>query len=180
MFRNKIIAFILLIAIFVSGKAYCQEEIKNQQIRTIVGKITQIDIESGVIDVETGGVAKQAFSDAHLNADLIWEELIKNGYIDSDGTIQAQFYELDKFSSMLLPKKFNAKKKLIYKIFQKALIDNGVMVFYIAIDSDLLQGTHHIASVEIEKGDPVTIQYDNSSGDKNNIIRLVNNKSDDD
>ncbi len=177
MFRNKTITFILLTAVLVSGKAYCQEEIKDQPIRAIVGKVTKMDLDSGVVSVETGAITKQAFSDAHLNADLIWEELIKNGYVDPNGTIQTPFYALDKFSDMHLPKKFNAKKKLIYGIFQKVLKGNGTMMFYISNNSGLFQGTHYITSVEIEQGDPVTIQYDSSSGDKNNIIRLVNNKS---
>ena len=179
MSRNKLVTFILLTAVLVSGKAYCQEETKDQQIRTIVGKVTKIDLESGVIDVATGAVEKQAFLDAYLNADLLWGEFIKNGYIDFKGTIQTPFYKLDKPSDMLLPKEFHAKKGLIYSVFQKALADHGVMVFYISIGSNLLQGTHRIASVEIEQGDPVTIRYDSSSPDKNNIIRLVDNKSDD-
>ncbi len=179
MFRNKTITFILLTTVLVSSKSYCQEEIKNQPTRTIVGKVTKMDLDSGVVSVETGAVTKQAFSDAHLNADLIWGELVKNGYIDPNGTIRTPFYGLDKFSDMLLPKKSNAKKKLIYGIFQKALTDNGMMMFYISNDSDLLQGTHRITSVEIEQGDPVTIQYVSASGDKNNVIRLVDNKSDD-
>ncbi len=180
MFKNRVITFILLTAVLVSGKAYCQEQIKDQQIRTIVGKVSKIDLESSVINIETGSVAKQAFSDAHVDSCLIWGELIKNGYIDPNGTIQPRFYALNKFSDILLPKKFNAKKKLIYSIFQKALADNGIMVFYTSFDSELLRGTHRIVSVEIEKGDPVTIQYNSSSPDKNNIIRLVDNKPDDD
>jgi hypothetical protein len=177
MFKNKAITFILLTAVLVSGKAYGQQAVKDRQIRDIVGKIIKMDEESGVVSLETGAVAKQAFLDAHLNADLIWGELIKNGYIDFNGTIQIPFYKLDKFSNMLLPKMFNARKELIYDIFQKALVDNGMMVFYIFSDSDLLRGTHYITSIEIGQGDPVTIQYDSSSG-KNNIIRLVDNKSD--
>ena len=178
MFRNKLVTFILLTAVFVSGKAYCQQEIENQQMRTIVGKVIKIDVESGVINVGTGAVEEQAFLDAHLNADLLWKEFIKNGYIDSRGTVRAPFYKLDKFSDMFLSKEFNTKKGLIYSVFQKALI-KGMMVFYISIDSTLLRGTHRIASVEIEQGDPVIIQYDNSSPGRNHVIRLVDNKSDD-
>jgi hypothetical protein len=179
MFIKKVIIFILLTAVLVSGKAYCQEEIKSNQIKTIAGGVSKVDDESSVINVRTGSVAKQTFLDAHFNAELIWGELIKSGYIDPNGTIQAQFYELDKSSNMLLPRMSNAKKKVIYNIFQKALIDNGIMVFYISLNSNLLRGTHHIALIEIEQGDPVTIQYDSSSTNKNNIICLVDNKSDD-
>jgi hypothetical protein len=180
MFKNKIVIFIFLATVLVSGKVYCQEKINNPQMKTIVGKVIRMDEESNVISVETGAVTKQAFSDAHLNADSLWGELIKNGYIDPNGTIRTPFYRLDKFSDMILPKKFNTRKKLIYGIFQKAMIDNGIMTFEISLDSELLQDTHVIVSVEIEEGDPVTVHYISTSPDKNTIIRFVDNKVDDD
>jgi|GEM_PF-6612481 len=174
MSRDKALILILLTAVLVSGRAYCQE------IRTIVGKVTKIDSEGGVINVKAGTVTKQAFSDAHLDADLVWEELVKNNYIDPNGMIQAEFYSLDKFSSMLLPKKLNAKKKVIYNIFQKALAENRPKVFYISLNSNLLQGAHYMSSIEIEPGDPVTIQYNRSAVGRNNVISLVDNRSSDD
>jgi len=164
----KAIPLILLTAILVCNKAYCQEETNDQQIKTIVGQVTKMDIESGVVNVILGSVTKQDFSDAHFDAEALWAELIKDGYIDPNGLIQDQFYDLVKF---------NGKKKWIYAVFQKALTSNGrVMVFYITNDSNLLRGTHLMASIEIEPGDPVVIRYDSSSS-QNNIIRLVDNKS---
>ena|ERR1035437_4706632 len=52
----------------------------------------------------------------------------------------------------------------------------GPMVFYISVESDLFQFTHHMASVDIEKGDPVIVQYERSSIGKNTIIRLVDKR----
>jgi hypothetical protein len=167
----KLTALILLTALMLSGKAWPQE---NLQIKTIFGKVTKMDIDGGVITVATGAVTEQAFADAHLDADGLWGELVKHGYIDDNGTIQTPFYALDKYTSLAVPKKFNPKKKLICRIIQKALLDNGMMMFYILNDSNLLQGGHHITSVEIEAGDPVTVQY--AVSDKNNIIRLVDNR----
>jgi hypothetical protein len=181
MFRRKMIGFILLTVVLVSDKAYCQQKTSSRQIFTFVGQVTKFDLDSDVINVISGAVEKQEFSNAHLNVDPLWNALIKIGYIDSNGTIQDKYYALDKFSSMILPKEFNAKKKLIYTIFQNALADNGQRkVFYFTFNSELLLGNRNMAIVEIEQGDPVTIQYVNSSPDKNNIIRLVDNKSDDD
>ena len=54
--------------------------------------------------------------------------------------------------------------------------DNGKMIFFIEAESGLYRFTHHMASVEIAKGDQVTIQYIYSSG-KNSIIKLVDNSS---
>jgi len=51
---------------------------------------------------------------------------------------------------------------------------NGKMMFYIEAESGLYRFTHHMASVEIEKDDKLTIQYVYSSG-KNSIIKLVDN-----
>jgi hypothetical protein len=56
--------------------------------------------------------------------------------------------------------------------------DMGQKVFYISVESNLYRHTHHIASIEIHKGDPVTIQYTISSSGKNIIIKLEDNKSD--
>jgi len=49
----------------------------------------------------------------------------------------------------------------------------GLMAFQIAAESDLLRFAHHITSIEIEKGDPVIIQYESLPFGKNDIIRLV-------
>ena len=175
---KKTIILILLTAILAYNKAYCQDEIKDQSIKTVVGQVVKMDIDSGVVNVISGYVTKQEFSDVGLDADLLWAELIKNNYIDSNGTIQCQFYGLEKFLNMALSKRFIAKKKLIYSIFQNALTENGkMMVFYITNNSNLLRETHLMASIEIEQGDPVIVQYDSSSP-KNNIISLMDNKTD--
>ena len=55
--------------------------------------------------------------------------------------------------------------------------DKGQEMFYISPESMLYRHTHHIASLEIYKGDPVTIQYTVSSSGKNIIIKLIDNKS---
>lgn len=54
--------------------------------------------------------------------------------------------------------------------------DSGTMVFYISTESRLLMSFHHMSSIEIQKNDPVTIQYTVSSG-QNNIISLVDNRA---
>jgi len=55
--------------------------------------------------------------------------------------------------------------------------DKGTMVFNIAIESDLLRYAHHMASIEIEKGDPVIIQYKSVLLGKNDIVKLVDEKA---
>jgi hypothetical protein len=117
MFKYRIISFILLTVVLVSGKAYCQQgildkeiqgETKDLQISTIAGKVTYVGPESNVIDVQT---------------------------------------------------------------------DKGQEMFFISPESMLYRHTHHIASLEIYKGDPVTIQYTISSSGKNIIIKLIDNRS---
>ena len=56
--------------------------------------------------------------------------------------------------------------------------DMGQKVFYVSLESNLFRHTHRISSVEISKGDPVTIQYTVSSSGKNIIIGLADNKPD--
>ena len=56
--------------------------------------------------------------------------------------------------------------------------DMGRKMFYISVETNMYRHTHHIASVEIYKGDPVTIQYTISSSGKNVIVKLVDNKPD--
>ncbi len=67
-----------------------------------------------------GIVTKQAFLGAHLNADLIWNDLIESGYIDSNGAIQTKFSRLKNYPDMVLSKMFDAQKKQIYAILQRA------------------------------------------------------------
>ena len=55
--------------------------------------------------------------------------------------------------------------------------NKGQEMFFISPESMLYRHTHHIASLEIYKGDPVTIQYTVSSSGKNIIIKLIDNKS---
>jgi hypothetical protein len=109
MFKNRAVILILLIAVFISGKAFCQQEIKNMQVKTIAGKITYIDLAGSVINVQT---------------------------------------------------------------------DNGKMALSISVESELLRYAHHIASVEIQVGDPVIIQYATTSLGKNVIIKLEDSKPD--
>src|ERR1700678_2333541 len=42
--------------------------------------------------------------------------------------------------------------------------DNGNVQLNILVTSELLRRTHHMASIEIEYGDPVIVKYDSSSG----------------
>ena len=51
--------------------------------------------------------------------------------------------------------------------------DQGTLVFNITVESDLLRFAHHMASIDIEKGDPVMVQYESLIPGKNNIIKLV-------
>lgn len=109
MLKYKVVTFILLTALFTSAKAYCQQDIKDQQINTIIGKVTYLDVAGDIISVQT------------------------------------------------------------YK---------GTMVFNLSVGSELFHYAHRISVIEIEKGDPVTIQYKKSSLGKNIITRLVDKKQD--
>ena len=109
MIKHKVITFILLISVFTPSAAYCQERIKNQQISTIAGAVTKVDVAGRVIGIQT---------------------------------------------------------------------DTGEMEFYIPEQVKIVRNTHYIALLEIKIGHPVTIQYDNSSIGRNNIISLVDNKPD--
>ncbi len=51
----------------------------------------------------------------------------------------------------------------------------GNMLFHIHVEARLFRDTMPIASIDIERGDPVTIQYDSSSPDRN-IITLVDHQ----
>jgi len=57
----------------------------------------------------------------------------------------------------------------------KVKTEHGLMVAYIVTESILLRDTDPISVLEVEKGDPVIIQYTSSLG-HNNIISLVDNK----
>ena len=67
-----------------------------------------------------GTVTKRAFTDAGLIADMVWDELIKNAYIDSNGAIQTKFNGLKNYSDMDLSKTFDNQKEQIYAILQQA------------------------------------------------------------
>ena len=41
MYKIKIIILVLLIAILVSGRAYCQDRFEDQQMSTITGKVVK-------------------------------------------------------------------------------------------------------------------------------------------
>ncbi len=70
--------------------------------------------------VPHGTVTKQLFLDAQLDANTIWNELIENEYIDSNGAIAPKFSGLKNYSDMTLSKVFDARKKQIYAILQQA------------------------------------------------------------
>ena len=52
MFRSKVIAVFLLTTVFVSGAAYSSPQ-QNKQVKTITGTIAKMDVEGGVVDVDT-------------------------------------------------------------------------------------------------------------------------------
>jgi len=56
--------------------------------------------------------------------------------------------------------------------------DAGTMVFDMTVQTDLFRYAHHMASIEIKKGDPVDIQYQISLTGRNNIVKLVDKKLD--
>ena len=147
---------------------------RSQSMNTILGKITKIDPESGVVSIESGSIDKQTLIDNRLNADLIWDGLRDNGYIDDNGTLQIPFYALDKFNKMQLPRRIASRKRAVFDLIHHILDQQGPQTFNIQMNSDLLRGTHTIASLEIEEGDPVKIEYDPAN---NNIIRMIDNKS---
>ena len=61
MFKNKVMVLVLLTAILISGKAFCQQEIKDMQVKTIAGNVTYIDLAGSVINVQTNS-GKMVFS----------------------------------------------------------------------------------------------------------------------
>jgi hypothetical protein len=108
MFKYKVITFILLIGLFTTAKAYCQQGTDDQQIKTVAGTVTYVDVAGNIVSVQT---------------------------------------------------------------------DRGTMVFNISVESELLRFAHHMASIEIEKGDPVMIRYETTVFGKNKIIKLVDQRS---
>jgi len=52
---------------------------------------------------------------------------------------------------------------------------HGDMVFSISSETQIHRAAHHMSAIEIEKGDPVVIQYFTSSG-RNYIVNLVDNQ----
>ena len=168
--HQRILISLTLLIVLASTNSHAQES-------TIIGKVLTIDQESGVVNVARGSFTKQIFKENRLDADLIWDELIKDGYIDAEGNLQTAFYSLDKFTEMTLAHKFYSKRKLIFNIIQKAMSNAGSMSFEITLDSNLLRGTHKISTVEILAGDPVSIQYDRSADGHNTVITLVDNKT---
>ena len=53
--------------------------------------------------------------------------------------------------------------------------DQGLVVFHVNVESAMFRYAHHISILEIMPRDPVTVQYDNSSG-RNIIIKLIDHK----
>ncbi len=53
MSKFKVIALILLTAVFISARAYCQQITKDQVTSTVTGKVTYVDPETGVLNVQT-------------------------------------------------------------------------------------------------------------------------------
>ncbi len=78
--------------------------------------------ENGQVFKE-GTVSKPAFSDTKLNIDLVWGELIGNGYIvidpNGNGVFQDKFREIKNYSDIDLPGMNDAQKKQIYDILKK-------------------------------------------------------------
>jgi len=109
MFKYKRIIIVLLTMLFISVQAYCQQQSKDPQIKTIAGTVTYVDVSGSIISVQT---------------------------------------------------------------------DKGTMVFNISVESELFRYAHHMASIEIEKGDPVIIQYKSALFGKNDIVKLVDEKVD--
>ncbi len=54
--------------------------------------------------------------------------------------------------------------------------DKGMMEFIIGVESDLLEGSHHLASIELEKDDQVIIQYKSNPYGRNVIVQLEDKK----
>ena len=55
--------------------------------------------------------------------------------------------------------------------------DSGNVELYISVESNLFRDTEPMSSIEISKGDHITVQYDNSSG-KNIVTTLTDRKPD--
>jgi len=108
MFKYKLAIFVLLTMFFTSVQAYCQQQNKDLQVKTIAGTVTYVDVAGSIISVQT---------------------------------------------------------------------DKGTMVFNFSVESNLFRYAHHMASIEIEKGDPVIIQYKSVPFGKNDIVKLVDERA---
>ncbi len=95
MFKLKAIALILLMAVLISGKAYCQQTNKDLQTKTASGKVVKMDVEGGVIKVKIGYMTKVFYlsseSDLYMSTHHMSSLEIQEGdpviiqYISSSG-----------------------------------------------------------------------------------------------
>ncbi|MBF0570307.1 MAG: hypothetical protein HQL12_00400 [Candidatus Omnitrophica bacterium] len=53
MFKFKVIAFVVLTAVFISSAAYCQQVMNDRNIKTISGKVVKVGVEAGLISIQT-------------------------------------------------------------------------------------------------------------------------------
>lgn len=53
---------------------------------------------------------------------------------------------------------------------------NGMQIFYVVTESQLFMSEHFMSSVEIERDDPVIIQYVYQSSGKKTIVKLVDKR----
>ena len=83
-------------------------------------KIDDINRKYYAFYIGVGIVTKNAFTGIGLNSDEIWEGLIKEGLVDSNGAIQAKFSGLKNYSDMLLSGAADAQKEQIYDVLKQA------------------------------------------------------------
>jgi|LQYC01.1.fsa_nt_gi hypothetical protein len=65
-------------------------------------------------------VSKERLSEVAKDADDLFSDLVKKGYIDNQGVTSKKFHKLKDFSSMKIATKFEDSKEKIYKVIQKS------------------------------------------------------------
>src|SRR3989339_377398 len=111
--NNKFILFILSAGIIFSGCTMKDTALTPSEAEK---KLVEFCQKEGSL----GTVSKEEFSDADLDTNLLWDDLVKNGYINSQGQIQIKFCQLEKPSKMTLSPQAIFQKDQAYAILKKA------------------------------------------------------------
>ena len=91
--RYRPIILALLTTVFIAGLAYCGDGIKDQQLKSITGPVTQVDGVGDVIEINTseGLMAFSVPDDAEVIVDTEKAELMD---IETGDTVTIEYYSL--------------------------------------------------------------------------------------